>query len=144
MFSLEQTFLKFTKSLSFHTKFTIMGFKRRNWKNRDIRDNNYKQKGRARPKLTLIGVISLVAGILLVHYYGAPLAYSSKNLDNPYLAIGMVGIIAGVLMILFSLSKRNQTRVSKGMNAVGKAFEEKCQCCKCQNCGSNHNHWTHD
>lgn len=119
-----------------------MGFgKRRNWKNRD---GNYKQKGRARPKLTLIGIILLVIGSLLVYYVGIPLAQSSRNMDNPYLAAGMAGMVAGMLMILFSLSKRNQNRVSKGMSVVGKAFEEKCQCCKCQNCGRNHNHWTHD
>lgn len=101
-----------------------MGFgKRRNWKNRV---NNYKQKGRARPKLTLIGIISLVVGSLLVYYVGIPLAQSSKNMDNPYLAAGIVGMVAGMLMILFSLSKRNQSRVSKGINAVGKAFKEKC------------------
>jgi hypothetical protein len=122
--------------------------KRRNWKRHDNRDNNYKTKGGARPKLAIVGAITLVIGALLVHYYGVPLAYSNRNLDNPYLIGGFICVIAGTLMLLFSLSKRNQKRVSRGMDGVVDGFQkmtrERCQCCKCQNCGRSHNHWTHD
>lgn len=86
----------------------------------------------------------LAIGALLIHYVGVPALYKEGNFDNPGLIAGFVGTVAGVVMLLFSLSKRNQIRVVKGMDAVKKSFEDDSQCCKCQNCGRNHNHWTHD
>ncbi len=64
--------------------------------------------------------------------------------DNPALLVGFLGVVGGVVMLGLSLSKRNQIRLSKGMETAGKVFEDDCQCCKCTNCGQNHNHWTHD
>lgn len=117
-----------------------MGFKKR----RNNRHNNYKRKGRARPKLAVIGAISLIIGILLIHYVGVPELRADRMSDNPALIAGFFGVVGGVLMLLLSLSKRNQIRVGKGMDAAKKAFEDDCMCCKCQNCDRNHNHWTHD
>ena len=116
-----------------------MGFKKRR-----NNQNNYKRKGVARPKLAIIGAISLIIGILLVHYVGVPELRADRMSDNPAWIAGFLGIVIGVVMLGLSLSKRNQYRLSKGMDAVGKAFESDCMCCKCQNCDRNHNHWTHD
>lgn len=111
-----------------------MGFRRRNnsWRKHNER------KDRARPKLALIGAITLTIGILLIFYVA-----DVRNFDYATM-IGGVSILAGTLMLLLSLSKRNQIRLAKGMDKVGEAFKDQCQCCKCQNCGRNHNHWTHD
>ena len=114
-----------------------MGFKRR-------RNNQYKKKGGARPKLTLIGIICLVVGALLIHYVGVPELRADVNSDNPALLAGILGLMGGTIMILFSLSKRNQGRVVKGMDAAREVLRDDCMCCKCQNCDRNHNHWTHD
>lgn len=121
-----------------------MGFKKR----QNNRYNNYnkhnKRRGDARPKLAVVGAISLIIGILLVHYVGVPALRVDSMSDNPGLIAGFLGIVAGVVMLGLSLSKRNQIRLSDGMDAVGKALEPDCMCCKCQNCDRNHNHWTHD
>jgi len=119
-----------------------VGFKRR----RNNRHNRYnKRKGGSRPKLAIAGAIALVIGILLTHYVGVPTIYNEGKFDdNPALIAGFLGIVGGVIMLLLSLSKRNQKRVASGMEVVGKAFEDDCQCCKCTNCGRDHNHWTHD
>lgn len=69
---------------------------------------------------------------------------ADRMADNPALIAGMIGVVGGMVMLLFSLSKKNQIRVSNGIDATRKAFEDDCQCCKCQNCGRDHNHWTHD
>ena len=115
-----------------------MGFgrrsRRRNWK-KERRDDG--REGRSRPKLALVGGIILTIGIFVVMY-----GTNIRNLD-----IGVGGgfaVMAGTLMLLFSLSKRNQIRFAKGIERTKKVFEDPCQCCKCTNCGRNHNHWTHD
>jgi len=121
-----------------------MGFKkRRNNRHNNHNRNHNKRKGRARPKLAVVGAISLVIGILLVHYVGVPELRADRMSDNPALIAGFLGIVAGVVMLGLSLSKRNQIRLSNGMDAVGKAFEPDCNCCRCTNCDRNHNHWTH-
>ena len=117
-----------------------MGFKRRRHNNR-----HNKRKGSARPKLAVVGAFALVIGILLIHYVGTPTLYSQGKFDdNPALIAGFLGVIGGVIMLLLSLSKRNQNRFAKGMETARKVFEDNCMCCKCQNCDRNHNHWTHD
>lgn len=106
---------------------------------------SYTYSDKAKPKLAIVGAVSLAIGILLIHYVGVPTIYSEGKFDdNPALLAGMVGIVAGVVMLLLSLSRRNQRRFSKGMETMGKAFEPDCNCCKCTNCDRNHNHWTHD
>ncbi|QLH02995.1 hypothetical protein C5F47_05240 [Nitrosopumilus cobalaminigenes] len=118
-----------------------MGFKKR----RNNRHNNYnRKKGGARPKLAVIGAISLVIGILLIHYVGVPELRADRMSDNPALIAGFVGVVGGVLMLLLSLSKRNQVRVGNVIDSAREAFRDDCMCCKCQNCDRNHNHWTHD
>lgn len=113
-----------------------MGFKRK-------RNNQYKKKGGARPKLTLIGIICLVVGALLIHYVGVPELRADRMSDNPALLAGIISLMAGTMMIILSLSKRNQRRFSKGMDAVGDAMKPSCNCCQCTNCDLRHNHWTH-
>ena len=93
--------------------------------------------GGARPKLALVGAIVLASGILLI-MYGANI----RNWDVG--GWGFPIVMAGTMMLLFSLSRRNQIRLSKGLGKTANVFKDQCQCCKCQNCGRNHNHWTHD
>jgi uncharacterized membrane protein HdeD (DUF308 family) len=110
-----------------------MGYgRRRSWKRHDGR------KGRARPKLAIIGAISLATGILLINFV------ADVRSSDPASWIGVITLIAGVFMLLFSMSKRNQLRFARGIDTVKEMFKAPCQCCKCQNCGRNHNHWTHD
>ena len=93
--------------------------------------------GRARPKLALAGAIVLAIGILLIMYW--------VDIGNMNFALGSAFLVsAGVVMMFFSLKKSHQIRLSRGMDKAAKAFKDQCQCCKCQNCGRNHNHWTHD
>jgi len=55
-----------------------------------------------------------------------------------YYALSFGLMIAGIAMIF-------QGRFLKGMKKVGKDLNRGvCNCCKCTNCGRNHNHWTHD
>lgn len=110
-----------------------MGYDRRRWKDRRNNDG----RGRARPKLAIVGAILLAIGILFILYFG-----NLRNYD--LMVFGGLGIVPGMVLLFLSLSKRNQVRVGKGMDAVSKAFRDSCQCCKCQNCGRNHNHWVHD
>ncbi len=112
-----------------------MGFgrsRRHDWGRNDERE------GKSRPKLALVGSIVLAIGILLIVYVA-----DIRNLDI-FTTIGFVAVLAGTLMLLLSLSKKNQIRLAKGIDRIRKAFRDSCQCCKCQNCGKNHNHWTHD
>ena len=80
---------------------------------------------------------------MLIYYIGVPELRVYTTPDNPALLARLISLMVGTMMILFSLSKRNQIRVSKGMDATRKTFEYDCMCCKCQNCDRNHNHWTH-
>ena len=117
-----------------------MGFgRRRNWE-RGRRDD--RKEGKARPKLAFAGAIVLAIGILFIFYGGNIVDFDTK------MSVGAVTIPAGIIMLLLSMSKRNQIRfakgMEKGMEKTKKAFETPCQCCKCTNCGRNHNHWTHD
>lgn len=106
--------------------------RRRHWQGKNNR------KGRARPKLALAGAILLAVGILLIFYVA-----DVRNFDS-ITGIGGICILAGTLMLIFSMSRRNQKRFVKGIDTAREAFKDQCQCCKCQNCGRNHNHWTHD
>jgi hypothetical protein len=96
------------------------------------------KRGKARPKLALAGAVVLAMGIFLIYF-----VVDVRNFD-PASQIGFAATIAGGLMLLFSMIRRNQLRVAKGMDVVRDVFKDQCQCCKCQNCGRNHNHWTHD
>lgn len=96
-----------------------------------------RRTGQSRPKLALVGAIVLTIGILLVMY-----GTNIRNLD--IMMGGGFVVMVSVILLLLSLSKRNQIRFAKGMKATSDAFKEPCHCCKCTNCGRNHNHWTHD
>ena len=58
--------------------------------------------------------------------------------------------ILGGLFLLFSPNKKGQDKISRGIdkigggigNALAKSMES-CKCCRCTNCGRDHNHWTH-
>lgn len=113
-----------------------MGFgRKRSWKG-ERRDDN--RKGKSRPKLVLIGVIILAIGILLILYVA-----DVRNFDYVTM-IGGISILVGTMLSLFSMGRRNQIRLVKIIDAIRRIFRESCQCCKCNNCGKNHNHWTHD
>lgn len=112
-----------------------MGFRRYKNHNRGPNDN---KRGRARPKLALAGAIVLAIGILIIFYVA-----DVRNFDTASM-IGAIFVPAGVLMLLLSMSKRNQIRFVRVIDSIRKAFRDNCQCCKCQNCGRNHNHWVHD
>ena len=95
------------------------------------------KKGKASPKLALAGAIVLAIGILLINYW-----VGIRNIDYAMWSIFLV--TAGVVMLLLSMNRRQKRAYAKGVEHLRKAFEDDCQCCKCQNCGRSHNHWTHD
>ncbi len=115
-----------------------MGYKRKY----NHSHNNKRRK--SNPKLAIAGAIILVIGILVTIYIGIPASYDQGKLLNPILITGFLCGTAGTVMLLFSLNKRNQRRLVGIIDYTKEAFREKCNCCKCQNCGRNHNHWTHD
>ncbi len=45
-------------------------------------------------------------------------------------------VLLGVAVIVFSLKKSTKRKIANVLDP--------CQCCKCTNCGRNHNHWVHD
>ena len=110
-----------------------MGFgRRRDWKkSQDNRDNGYRKKRKLKTQIRLLGVIVVLIGFIVS-------LYDSKNNDlathQQYFLISIGLIIIGMAMIL-------QRKLLDGLKNMTK---ERCQCCKCTNCGSNHNHWTHD
>ncbi|RDJ31124.1 MAG: hypothetical protein DWQ18_03940 [Crenarchaeota archaeon] len=108
------------------------GRKPRRHSNRDYR------KGRAKPKLAVIGAIVLGIGILVMLYGSSFVDFEKRML------IGVATIPTGVIMLLLSMRKKDQIRFAKGMERASDVFKDDCQCCKCQNCGRDHNHWVHD
>ena len=80
-----------------------------------------------------------VAGVILMAL-AFVVAYIDDNTKRDlsthqtYFAVMTVMIIAGMAMIL-------QRKLLIGLKNMSKS---NCQCCKCQNCGRNHNHWVHD
>ncbi|GEM_PF-3109915 len=107
-----------------------MGFGRRsrkhNWE-RERRDN--RRKGKSPPKLILVGAIVLLITSLLA-------LYGMKTGNSDIGITGIAGTIVGLVILFFSLSKRKRKFIANVLDP--------CQCCKCTNCGRNHNHWTHD
>ena len=77
-----------------------MGFgRRRDW------ERNKGREGKSRPKLVLVGGIVLTIGILIL-FYG--------NIRDLYIALGgVIAVIIGTLILLFSLSKRNKIRFER-------------------------------
>jgi len=106
---------------------------------RNKRQEVYRNKGKARPKLALVGALLLVGSISVMMFANKPINWN--------VTIGaLLVVIAGTLMLLFSMSKRDQIRFVRGLDKIEKGVKlmtkEDCQCCGHQNCGSNHNHWT--
>jgi len=108
-----------------------MGGRNRRWKNN--KNNPYKKKMRLKTKVMLLGVIVVIAGFLVALYDD-----SNKNRSlashQQYFAIAIGLIIAGMTMIL-------QKKLWIGLKNMTK---ERCNCCKCTNCGRGHSHWMHD
>ena len=79
-------------------------------------------------KIRIVGIIVILVSFLVLHYDDS----TKPNLatHQKYFLI-FVGLFLIGLVMLFQ----------KGLL---KAFKPRCQCCKCQNCYRNHNHWTHD
>jgi hypothetical protein len=103
-----------------------MGFSRRN-KKRYPRDDGYRKKRKLKTTIRLVGMIVVIIGFLVG-------LYDLKNQDSPahqqYFLISIGLIVIGMAMIL--------------QGGLKKIFKTPCQCCKCTNCGRDHNHWTHD
>jgi hypothetical protein len=99
-------------------------------------------------KMRVGGLISLVIGFVLIQYMAVPAIRTGNTVESIALLAGMILFIAGLLTLVLSLNKRNQQKVGRGLDKVGGMIGElakiKCFCCKCQNCDSYHNHWTHD
>lgn len=108
--------------------------RRKNW--------NRREEGRDRPKLAILGAIFFVTGILIGWYFGV-----NKNMLEVFIGSGVLSLI-GFVMLLFSPSRRNQTKLADGivkiLRELTKPPKQRCNCCKCTNCGLRHNHWTHD
>lgn len=106
-----------------------MGFGKRK---RNYKNNNHKKKMNFKTKIRIIGVILMALAFVV--------AYVDDNTkrDLPthqtYFVIMIVLIISGMAMIL-------QKKLWIALKNLNKSV---CKCCKCQNCGQNHNHWVHD
>jgi hypothetical protein len=106
-------------------------------------------RGGARPKLAIIGGPLVVIGVLIIFNTDIPSLHNASDSTGAIILLaGFIGLVAGLLLLAFSLSKRNQIRLSKGINKTYDIAKDlntpKCMCCKCQNCDRRHNHWTHD
>lgn len=107
-----------------------MGFGRR--KKDYNRNNHYKKKMNFKTKIRIVGVI--VMALAFVVAYVDDNTKRDLATHQKYFAIMIIMIIAGMAMIL-------QRKLLIGLKNISKP---NCQCCKCQNCGRNHNHWVHD
>ena len=103
-----------------------MGFGRRNEK-RNNRDNGYRKKRKLKTTIRLVGIIVVIIGFM-VSLYDLKNPNSASHQQYFLISIGL--IVIGMAMIL--------------QENLIKIFKTPCQCCRCQNCGRNHNHWTHD
>ena len=99
-------------------------------------------------KMRVGGLISLVVGFILIQYMAVPAIRTGNTVESIALLAGIILLIAGPIILLLSLNKRNQQKVGKGLDLLGGAIREaaksNCMCCKCTNCDRYHNHWTHD
>ena len=120
-----------------------MGFKRRK---KNYRNYNQKKKDGFHPKRAISGAILLAIAI------GAVLYVPAGNILGNFVLLGaiMAMCIAGTLLLLFSPNRKGQDKISRGIgkvgggigNALAKSMEGG-KCCRCTNCGRDHNHWTH-
>jgi len=95
-----------------------MGFgRRRNGRHGWKRDNR-KKMGLGK-KIRLLGLVVVLVGIVILAL--------NKDTHSQTFIISFALIVIGMVMI-----------------AGKRIFEKSCNCCKCTNCGLNHNHWTHD
>ena len=100
-----------------------MGFGKRSKRNRN---NGYRKKKNLKKQVQIVGIIFVIIGFLISFY---DLKYKIPQ-SLPFV-IGF--IVIGMTMIL-------QRKLLDGLK---ESFKEQCNCCKCTNCNSNHNHWTH-
>lgn len=107
-----------------------MEFGRRN-KKRNNRDDGYRKKRKLKTTIRLFGVIVLIIGFMIALY----------DLKNPDLATHQQYFLFSIGFIVIGMAMILQRRLLVGLKNMAK---ERCQCCKCTNCGRNHNHWTHD
>lgn len=97
-----------------------MGFGRKRTDRRNYGDNRYRKKMGLKKKIKLLGLVLAFIGLAILainHDTGSQVFLVSIAL----VVIGMV-LIAGKRILA----------------------PPPCNCCKCINCDSNHNHWTHD
>lgn len=96
----------------------------------------------------MIGVFVLCIGYFSIGYFSIGYSVENRLIEEPIFLVGGVVGIGGVMgiggvLILTSFSKNTQRKIFHGLEFIKKMFEDDCQCCKCQNCGLNHNHYTH-
>jgi uncharacterized membrane protein len=108
-----------------------MGFGRRS--RRNYGDNGYRKKRKLKTQIRFIGVIVFIIGLLVALYE----TYDKNHNFASYQQYSLISIgllVIGMVMIL-------QRKLLDVLKDMGKP---RCNCCKCTNCDSNHNHWTHD
>ena len=96
-------------------------------RNKRYKHHNNRKRKKMSPKtiVRIIGAIVLMVGFL----FGIKIEQGSADFqENLLIFFGL--IIVGFVMIV-------QLR---GLKILG---TPNCQCCDCQNCGRDHNHWTH-
>lgn len=101
-----------------------MGFGKRS--KRNYRDSNYRKKKNLKKQVQIVGIIFVIIGFLISLY---DLKYNLPQ-SLPFV-IGF--IVIGMAMIL----------QRKLLEVLKESFKEQCNCCKCTNCGRDHNHWVH-
>jgi len=100
-----------------------MGYGRR--KKNYNQNNGPRKKISIKTKIRIVGVIILMTGFL----FGTKIEQGSVDFQqNLLIFFGLM--IVGVVMIIQLKGLKNLATPN-------------CQCCDCQNCGRNHNHWTH-
>ncbi len=96
-----------------------------NWKRKQQSHRKPRKKMSVKTIVRIIGVAILIVGIL----FGMKIEQGSVDFQENLL------IFFGLLIIGFVMIVQ-----LKGLQNLA---TPNCQCCDCQNCDRNHNHWTH-
>ena len=78
---------------------------------------------RLKKKIRLLGLVLAVVGLVIL--------LLNKDTHSQTFLISLALIIIGIVLIA-------------GKRIFDPPPPPPCNCCKCTNCGSNHNHWTHN
>ena len=89
-----------------------------------------KRRYSFRTKVRMAGLIIILIGMLIAIFDAG---IKRTEIGLYWLPV----VLLGVAVIGFSLKNSTKKKISKGLGL------DPCQCCKCTNCGRDHNHWTH-